>query len=70
MVGASVTNALSQWLRAEVRRDGKVYAQDYKVGIPQGKVTVTKSPMSKDMKSGTFIRFKPDQSMFTTVEWN
>ncbi|MEK7504163.1 MAG: DNA gyrase subunit B [Patescibacteria group bacterium] len=69
-VGASVTNALSQWLRAEVRRDGKVYAQDYKVGIPQGKVTVTKSPMSKDMKSGTFIRFKPDQSMFTTVEWN
>lgn len=69
-VGASVTNALSDWLRAEVRRDGKVYAQDYKVGVPQGKVAITKTPMSQEMESGTYIRFKPDATMFTTVEWN
>lgn len=69
-VGASVVNALSEWTRAEVRRDGKVYAQDYKIGVPQGQVALTKSPMSQDKQSGTFIRFRPDASMFTTVEWN
>src|SRR3989344_3445408 len=70
-VGASVVNALSEWTRAEVRRDDKVYAQDYKVGIAQGTVAVAKTPMSANVAgTGTFIRFKPDASMFTTVEWN
>ncbi len=70
-VGASVVNALSEWTRAEVRRDDKVYAQDYRVGIAQGAVAVTKTPMSANIAgTGTFLRFKPDASMFTTVEWN
>lgn len=69
-VGASVTNALSEWMRAEVRRDGKVYAQDYKIGVPQGTVAMTKSPESREIASGTYIRFKPDASMFTSIEWN
>ncbi|MDP1743738.1 MAG: DNA gyrase subunit B [Candidatus Amesbacteria bacterium] len=70
-VGGSVTNALSEWLHAEVRRDDKVYAQDYKIGIPQGPVAVTKSPMSANIAgTGTYIRFKPDVTMFSTVEWN
>ena len=38
-VGASVVNALSSWLRVNVRRDGKLYQQDYQKGIPQGEVT-------------------------------
>src|SRR4051812_6738004 len=39
-VGASVVNALSDWLRVEVRRDGKVYAQEYRRGVPKGPVKV------------------------------
>ncbi|HEY2074325.1 MAG TPA: ATP-binding protein, partial [Gaiellaceae bacterium] len=39
-VGASVVNALSEWLVAEVRRDGKVYRQEFARGIPQGDVQV------------------------------
>lgn len=46
-VGASVVNALSEWTRAEVRRDGKVYTQDYKIGVPQSPVATTKSPQSQ-----------------------
>ena len=38
-VGASVVNALSSWLKVNVKRDGKLYQQEYKQGIPQGAVT-------------------------------
>ena len=37
-VGASVVNALSEWCEVEVRRDGKVYGQEYKRGVPKGPV--------------------------------
>jgi len=39
-VGVSVVNALSSWMRAEVYRDGKIYTQEYKAGVPQGPVKV------------------------------
>src|SRR3989338_2572782 len=38
-VGASAVNALSEWLKVDVRRDGKIYHQEYRRGVPQTKVT-------------------------------
>ena len=65
-VGVSVVNALSDWLIAEVSRDGKVYRQKYKRGVPTGKLEVV-SESSK--KSGTSITFMPDASIFDEIEF-
>jgi len=59
-VGASVVNALSSWLTASVRRDGKQYQQEYKKGIPGGKVEV----VGKASDTGTTITFLPDKAIF------
>jgi DNA gyrase subunit B len=59
-VGASVVNALSSWLTANVRRDGKLYQQEYKRGIPEGKVEV----VGEAADTGTTITFLPDQAIF------
>lgn len=60
-VGVSVVNALSEWLEAEVRRDGKVYHQRYERGKAVSKVTV----VGKSKTTGTHITFKPDNQIFT-----
>lgn len=65
-VGVSVVNALSDWLIAEVSRDGKVYRQEYKRGVPTGKLEVV-SESSK--KSGTSITFMPDAGIFDEIEF-
>lgn len=65
-VGVSVVNALSDWLIAEVSRDGKVYRQEYKRGVPTSKLEVV-SESSK--KSGTSITFMPDASIFDEIEF-
>ncbi len=65
-VGVSVVNALSTWMRAEVRRDGEVWEQEYKIGKPQFKAR--KVGRSKD--HGTTITFEPDASVFTTIEFD
>ncbi|MCK5241369.1 DNA topoisomerase (ATP-hydrolyzing) subunit B, partial [bacterium] len=65
-VGVSCVNALSEWLEVEVRRDGKVYTQAYKRGIPTAKVDcigVTK-------KTGTKTIFKPDGNIFSTLDYS
>lgn len=59
-VGASVVNALSEWTRVEVKRNGNVYAQSYKIGVPDGDVQV----IGKTDESGTFTHFKPDMTIF------
>jgi DNA gyrase subunit B len=70
-VGASVVNALSDWTRVEVRRDNKIYVQEYVRGIPQGQVKTTSSTQAVvDNSSGTLTMFRPDSTMFTTVEWD
>ncbi len=66
-VGVSVVNALSEWLKAEVRRDGKVYMQEYKRGVPQGPVKEI-GTYKKDT-TGTKITFKPDKEIFKTVKF-
>ena len=66
-VGASVVNALSEWLVVHVRRDGAEYEQSFKRGKPNGdlkKIGVAAS-------TGTTVTFKPDPEMFTeTTEYD
>jgi DNA gyrase subunit B len=65
-VGVSVVNALSEWLVAEVRRDGKVYRQEFARGEPTTKVeTVGVAPKGE---SGTTISFLPDSEVFEETE--
>src|SRR5205814_5873943 len=59
-VGASVVNALSEWLVAEVERDGKVFRQEFARGEPTSELKVV--GISKE--SGTTISFLPDAEIF------
>jgi len=59
-VGVSVVNALSEWLYVEVYRDGNIYTQKYKRGVPEGPVTA----IGKTTKRGTKVCFKPDPEIF------
>lgn len=67
-VGVSVVNALSEKLTAEVRRDGKIYFQEYHQGIPVDKVKQTGT--YKGEQTGTTITFKPDREIFKTTKFN
>ena len=62
-VGVSVVNALSEWLWVEVKRDGKIYRQDYRIGDPQNKLKI----IGKAKKTGTKVCFYPDSSIFKTI---
>ena len=69
-VGAAVVNALSTNMSAQVRRDGKVYEQKYKMGVPQGKVKeIGKVDKNSVFQTGTSITFYPDATIFETVEF-
>ncbi|MFN3406442.1 MAG: DNA topoisomerase (ATP-hydrolyzing) subunit B [Caldimicrobium sp.] len=59
-VGVSVVNALSEWLKVEVYRDGKIYTQSYKRGVPEGNVKI----VGETKKRGTKVCFKPDPDIF------
>jgi DNA gyrase subunit B len=59
-VGASVVNALSSWLKVDVKRDGKQYHQEYKLGIPTGAVEA----VGKASDTGTTVTFLPDEQIF------
>ncbi len=65
-VGVSCVNALSTYLRAEVRRNGNVYAQEYSCGKPTTELMIA----GKSDHTGTSITFKPDGSIFTTTVYN
>ncbi len=65
-VGVSVVNALSEWLKVDVHRDGKIYTQSYRRGVPDGPVSVT----GKTKKHGTFTTFLPDSEIFTETVFN
>jgi DNA gyrase subunit B len=67
-VGVSVVNALSTRLVAEVRRDGKLYRQEYRDGVPQTEVKVVGKYDTGG--TGTTITFWPDAKIFETVEFN
>jgi len=65
-VGVSVVNALSTDLTVRVWRDGKVYEQSYKLGVPQSPIKVT----GKSDETGTEITFMPDSTIFETIEFS
>src|SRR5690606_19435076 len=64
-VGASVVNALSEWCRVEVRREGKVYLQSYKRGVPDGEVKI----IGATDQRGTITTFKPDPTIFSETKF-
>ncbi|MCC8118525.1 MAG: DNA topoisomerase (ATP-hydrolyzing) subunit B [Bacteroidales bacterium] len=65
-VGVSCVNALSSYLRAEVRRDGKVYMQEYAYGKPTSELTI----IGDSDTTGTTITFRPDDTIFTVTEYD
>ena len=65
-VGVSVVNALSTYLLAEVKRDGKLWQQEFKRGVPQGKVKAVGTARG----TGTTITFRPDETIFETTEFD
>ncbi len=65
-VGASVVNALSTDLKAIIHRDGEIWEQNYKKGVPQGKVKA----IGKTKTTGTTIQFRADNSIFETIDFD
>jgi DNA gyrase subunit B len=65
-VGVSVVNALSSYLELEVRRDGKVYKQSYKRGVPTGELEI----IGKTRGRGTRVTFKPDVEIFEDIDFS
>src|SRR5213083_605134 len=65
-VGVSVVNALSEWLIAEVRRDGKLYRQEFTRGAPNADLAVVGEVEKGD--TGTTISFLPDAEIFEELE--
>ncbi|SFA89231.1 MULTISPECIES: DNA topoisomerase IV subunit B [unclassified Bacillus (in: firmicutes)] len=66
-VGASVVNALSEWLVVTIKRDGFVYEQRFENG---GKPVTTLEKIGKTNQTGTTIHFKPDRSIFSVTTYN
>ena len=67
-VGASVVNALSEWLEVEIRRDAHVWTQRYERGFPKGALSKARK-LKRGEGTGTTISFMPDTEVFTeTVE--
>ena len=67
-VGMSVVNALSEWLKVEVHRDGKIYQQSFERGKPTTELTQTGTTKMKD--TGTIIEFKPDYQIFEEINFD
>ncbi|HEY0416246.1 MAG TPA: DNA topoisomerase (ATP-hydrolyzing) subunit B [Gaiellaceae bacterium] len=65
-VGASVVNALSEWLVVEVERDGKVYRQEFERGVPRGSVQV----VGESRETGTTTTFLADAEIFEETDYD
>ncbi len=65
-VGVSVVNALSTWMKAEIHKDGGIYVQEYKKGIPQYSV----KKIGKSERTGTKITFQADPTIFQKIEFD
>ena len=64
-VGVSVVNALSIYLKAEIHRNGKIHVQEYSKGRPYSDLQI----VGETLKTGTIVTFKPDDSIFTVMEY-
>ena len=65
-VGASVVNALSEWLTVQVYKDGKIY----EMGFSRGNITQEMKVVGETDHTGTTVTFKPDGQMFDTLEYD
>ncbi|HOX11148.1 MAG TPA: DNA topoisomerase (ATP-hydrolyzing) subunit B [Candidatus Moranbacteria bacterium] len=65
-VGVSVVNALSVWTKAQVHREGKIWEQEYKRGVPVAKV----KPVGKSDRTGTTISFQADPQIFPEIKYS
>jgi DNA gyrase subunit B len=65
-VGVSVVNALSEVLNLEIKREGKVWKQQYKIGNPQAPL----ASVGESDRTGTKVTFKPDGDIFEVTEYN
>ncbi len=65
-VGVSVVNALSEWLQVEVRRDGRLYRQEFALGKATGPLEV----LGETTERGTMVTFRPDREMFADIEYS
>jgi len=65
-VGVSVVNFLAEWLRLEVHRDGEVWEQTYRRGVPQAAIKV----IGTTRRTGTIVSFKPDAEIFSVLEFH
>ncbi|MEK9174741.1 MAG: DNA topoisomerase (ATP-hydrolyzing) subunit B [Patescibacteria group bacterium] len=65
-VGVSVVNALSAYLKAEVCREGELWMQEYKRGVPQAKV----KKVGQCRQNGTSVTFEPDPEIFKEIKFN
>jgi len=65
-VGASVVNALSEWLTVEVHKDGKIHQMKF----ARGHITQEMRIIGATQKHGTVVTFKPDPEMFDTLEYD
>ncbi len=65
-VGVSAVNAVSEWLKMEIRREGKLWFQEYARGVPKAPI----EPIGTSKKNGTKITFKPDPQIFTMTNFS
>ncbi len=65
-VGVSAVNAVSEWLKMEIRREGKLWFQEYARGVPKAPVAA----IGTSTKTGTKITFKPDGDIFTMTNFS
>src|SRR5690606_16438999 len=65
-VGVSAVNAVSETLRLEIKREGKLWFQEYRRGVPVAPI----APIGETEGTGTKITFKPDHEIFSSVEYS
>ena len=65
-VGVSAVNAVSEWLKLEIRRDGKLWFQEYSRGVPKARLEA----IGNSDRTGTKITFKPDSEIFSMTDFS